>query len=145
MTSHSLILFPFSVTLFLIKYYQLLLGFSDTSQTLSANTGVVSVCVANSCWYHGVVGRERLQGNVLIKEREVGPTISKQANAGRREEAPAALIRATRGEGGCQTGRIGRGVHGGLKTAAHLPDGSERFFGRQVRRGLCGAARTRSG
>lgn len=81
-----MILFPSLITLSLIKYYQLLLSFPDTSWTLSVNTRVGSV--ANSCHCGGVVGWERLQGNALIKEGEMELMSNKQASASRREKDP---------------------------------------------------------
>lgn len=93
MTSHPFILSPLLIILALTKYYQFLLGFPDTSQALGANTRVVSV--VNFCQCHGVLGWERPQGHVFIKEGEEEPVSSKQASAGRREEDPTAPCQAT--------------------------------------------------
>lgn len=93
MTSHPFILSPLSIILASTKYHRLLLGFPDTSQAPGANTRVVSV--ANFCQCHGVVGWERLQGHMFIKEGEEEPVSSKQASAGRREEDPTAPRQAT--------------------------------------------------
>lgn len=93
MTSHPFILSPLLIILALTKYYQFLLGFPDTSQALGANTRVVSV--VNFCQCQGVVGWERPQGHVFIKEGEEEPVSSKQASAGRREEDPTAPRQVT--------------------------------------------------
>lgn len=62
----------------------------------------------------GVLGWERLRGNVYIKEGEVESISNKQASMSRREKAPSAPRQATRTEEGGRTGRTrGDGVGGG--------------------------------